>query len=277
VPSPSGELSPDRLRRRAKRVREIVLRELETAPRRTAVLLSSGVDSQLVFRALCELDREPVALSFRVDGREPRDWRTARATAEELGRPFFDVPLLPHLIPDYVRWAVRFGLRSKTGVECFWPRKAALEAAHALRCPAVATGDGGDGYHGVSKRAILHCRDTVEKLDEFRRAYYAKPDWSQTSSIRRYADTLGLDVFMPLAAPDLLDLFLGLTWEEANLPRQKVILRRAFRLPDLPPHINLQLGDSGIAEAFAEAGGVRMYNAAALPADREAAGQGSLL
>jgi len=57
---------------------------------------------------------------------------------------------------------------------------------------------------------------------------------------------------MPLVAPELLDVFLGLSWAEVNRP-EKILLREALRVPDaVPKRQNLQLGDSGIAELFAQ-------------------------
>lgn len=238
-------------------VRRIVLAELEDAPHPTVVLLSSGVDSQLVFAALCEMGYEPWALSFRLDdGREPTDWLAAREAAERYRRPFLDVQLSTDLeeLREYVEWAVSFGLTGKAAIECFWPRKAAIDAvaSHGAGLTAIATGDGGDGYHVLSKKGMIHYRDTVEKMDEFRRWYFGRANWSQVDSIRLYAARQGLAAFMPLAAPALLDVFLGRSWDECNRPRQKRYLREAFPgLWDLPKHQNLQLGDSGIAELFA--------------------------
>lgn len=246
-------------------VREVVLDAAREAPPGTAVLLSGGVDSQVVFRALRELDRDPIAVSFTLEGRESRDFRLAREAAREAGVEFIPITLSRDLtrLREYVEWAVSWGLRSKTGIECFWPRKVTLDAL-AGRVPAVATGDGGDGYFCVSKRGILHFTETVGLTDEFRRAYFAKPDWAQNESIRRYAADLGIGVHMPLADPRLLNLFLGRSWREVNRPRQKQPLRDAFDLTRLPPHMNLQLGDSGIADLFTglveDGSPVRLYN-----------------
>jgi asparagine synthetase B (glutamine-hydrolysing) len=236
------------------KVRRIVLEELEDAPPRTAVLLSGGVDSQLIFAALCDMGKDPIAVSFTLADRESKDFKLARKTAQERRAQFVHVALPTDLglLRTYVSWAVHFrGLRGKAAIECFWPRVAAIKMVEQLGVGALATGDGGDGYHVISKRGMIHFRDTVELMDEFREAYYAKPNWSQTESIRDYAGERGISCFMPLASRRLLDeVFLGLSWEEVNKPRQKILLREAFRLPVLPPHVNLQLGDSGIAELF---------------------------
>lgn len=247
------ELTPIVREELAGKVRDLVLDALRPAERGTGVLLSGGVDSQLVLRALLELEREPVALSFRRAGRESRDWILAKETADEFHVPFVDVvlPADPETLEMYVRWAVPYGLRNKAGIECFWPRARAIQAAIEKGCPAIATGDGGDGYHVLSKKGMIHYRDTVEQMDAFRRWYFGRPDWSQVETIRRYARERGLPVYMPLDQVGLLELFTGLSWDEVNRPKQKILLREAFEIPDrIPKHTNLQLGDSGIAESF---------------------------
>lgn len=255
------------------KVRSIVLDALDAAPSETAVLLSGGVDSQLVFAALRELGKDPVAVSFRMEGTESRDWKLALATAEAHKAPFLDVqlPRDPAHLEDYVGFAVEvLGLRNKAGIECFWPRMIAMLRLKQVGYASFATGDGGDGYHVLSKKGMIHYRHSVEKMDEFRRWYFGREDWSQVKTIRRYAEALSLECWMPLADPRLLDAFLGTTWAEVNKPRQKEHLRAAFDLPKLPPHQNLQLGDSGIAEHFANvaeqlghSGPVKWYNTVA--------------
>lgn len=250
----SRPLDVDKRAAYAAAVRARVCEAAAGAPRGTAVLLSGGVDSQAVIRALGRLGKEPVAVSFRREDREPRDWVIARDTAERLGHPFVDCLLPTDLdaLLAYVREAVtRFGLRKKTAIECFWPRWIALAQIKLAGIPAAATGDGGDGYHGLSKRAMIHYRDSVSDMDGFRRWYFGREDWSQTQTIAEFAARLGLEVYLPLGG--LIDLFMGFSWGEVNLPKQKVLIRDAFQVPDsMPNHQNLQLGDSGIADLFAE-------------------------
>jgi hypothetical protein len=87
---------------------------------------------------------------------------------------------------------------------------------------------------------------------------------------------------MPLADPRLLYACRGWDWESLNSPRQKQPIRDTFeRLETLPPHVNLQLGDSGIAEAFERlTAGDRtarsLYNGAERDAERRASGQEAL-
>jgi hypothetical protein len=225
------------------------------APSGLTVLLSGGVDSQAVLRALLDAGKEPRALSFYAGGKPSRDWELARATARDLRVPFSTVQLEadPAYLRGYVRWAVEFGLRGKAAIECFYPRRAAISAITSRGdSPGIATGDGGDGYFALSKKALIHyAPGGAEKMDEYRAWYFGRPDWSQTTSIRRYAGELGFYVSMPLADPRLLEACRGWDWEGLNKPRQKEPIRQAFEIPDrIPRHANLQLSDSGIAEAF---------------------------
>lgn len=263
----------------AAELRQVVLGDLRHAPEGTGVLLSGGVDSQAVLYALLALEKKPVALSFTLDDRESRDFRLARDTAALVEVPFYPVRLPTDLdvLRRYIAWAVGPPLRlsGKAEIECFWPRWVLIQEAFRLGLPALATGDGGDGYFALSKKGMLHYRETAEKMDEFRDWYFGRGNWSQTRSIRTFAHPL--PVFMPLAHHALRPLFRGRTWEELNQPRQKMPIREAFPpVAELPPHTNLQLGDSGIAELFEEVGGVRTYNEAAKTAGLEESGQGGL-
>jgi hypothetical protein len=242
----------------AGRFREVILAGVRHASSGLTVLLSGGVDSQAVLAALLEAGKEPTALSFRLPGRESRDWLFARETARRWGVPFTDLVLDPRegALRSYVEWAVGYGLRSKAGIECFWPRKAAIDYLEDVGSPGFATGDGGDGYFGLSKKAMIHVRPGgAEAMDAFREWYFARPDWSQTVTIRRYAMDVNpltpMHVVMPLAAKELLDVCRGWDWDGLNRP-QKAPIRDAFpgKLDGLPAHMNLQLGDSGIADAF---------------------------
>jgi asparagine synthetase B (glutamine-hydrolysing) len=258
----------------ARDVRSALSSGLQDAPTGTGVLLSGGVDSQAVIRALVMEGKDPEALSFTLPGGS-RDYAIARQTARKLGVPFRPVLLDPdpYALRRYVDWAVRYGLRSKTAIECFWPRRAAIDTAARLKLPALATGDGGDGYFAISKKAVLHYKD---RMDEFRDWYFGRPDWSQTATIRRYAGQYGLEVYMPLDSDDLRERFRGWGWDALNLPRQKQPIRDVFpELQTLPPHVNLQLGDSGIAELFAEVfrSPRSAYHEAGLSAEREEEGQ----
>lgn len=240
--------------------RETMLQACLHVPSGLTVLLSGGVDSQAVLRALLEAGKAPVALSFRVPGREPRDWVLARQACRGLGVPCTDLILDPSedALREYVHWAVRYGLRGKAQIECFWPRKAAIDYLEDVGSPGLATGDGGDGYFGLSKKAMIHVRPGgAPAMDEFRAWYFGRPDWSQTATIRRYARDVNqvalMHVVMPLAEPALLEATRGWSWEGLNQPKQKQPIRDAFPEPfieRLPPHTNLQLGDSGIADAF---------------------------
>jgi len=50
--------------------------------------------------------------------------------------------------------------------------------------------------------------------------------------------------------PFLLEVCRGWDWDSLNKPQQKMPIRDAWDLHHLPPHVNLQKGDSGISEAF---------------------------
>ena len=60
----------------------------------------------------------------------------------------------------------------------------------------------------------------------------------------------------PYWAADVFKLYKNTSWEDVNKPRQKEAIRKEFPELDhlrLKNHINLQLGDSGIAETVGNA------------------------
>lgn len=239
----------------AEATRRILLEESLKVPEEpVAALLSGGVDSTSVLLALLEAGREPVAYSFVLEGRVSQDFLLARRTARTLGVPFRSVILpgsVDRLIED-VRFLVAGGLTRKADIECAWPRWHALNAVQEAH---LATGDGADGYFGVSRKATVRWSKDPAPLDPFRDEYLDKPNRAQVSTLRGWAAARGVTVWTPWWAAEMREAYRGTSWRDVNRPREKEPVRRAFaaefaKLPKLPRHTNLQLGDSGIAEHF---------------------------
>lgn len=238
-------------------LRREILAGLEHAPEPVALLLSGGADSSSLLFALRELGKEVVAYSFMLDGKLSTDFRDAQRAAGLFGVSFRPV-FLPRdagtLIRD-VRWLVNdLGLRKKTAIECTWPRSYAIRQAAEDGAASLATGDGADIYFGLSKKAMLHYKGSVETMDELRATLYANPHYAQMATTRRLAEELGMPAIYPYKSPEVFELFLGRSWEFVNKPVQKAVIRAAFpegfRRVRVGPHVILQGGDSGIIQHF---------------------------
>lgn len=244
------------------RVEELrkVLLDRTRVPEPCAVLLSNGVDSNTLLAAALRNNRKPIVISFRVAHRISTDWSAARRTADRLGLTFVDVEVSDDVdeIAADVRWAIGLGLRKKADIECAVPVGHAINTASALGIKTLLTGAAADGHYALSRKAVVAAHDgrldDPDWLDAFRSAYFARQDPAQATTMRRYAATQGVDLQAPYIDERILEILRGATWRELNKPRQKTPARLAF--PEIETwgvgrqHVNLQLGDSGIARNF---------------------------
>lgn len=236
---------------RAERCREALLSELADAKKGCRVLLSGGVDSLSVLLALIELGKEPIAMSFMLDGKCSTDFALARRNAKAHGVTFEPVLLptdLETLRADVQHLIRRGGARSKTDIECSWPVWRALKD---LGQADVACGHCADGHFGLSKKAMIHYRHDVEKLEAYREELFSNPGYAQLPILRRLLPDVR--IFAPYRTDAMREVFRGAEWSELNRPKQKQPIRDAFRPArgtKVKLHTNLQLGDSGIAKLF---------------------------
>ena len=223
---------------------------------RVALALSGGIDSTGLLIALRAAGKEVDALTFRLAGTEPGDWTRARTSAATFGATFVDVelPTDQDVLAADVRALVRFGLRKKTAIECLWPMTYVIAASVERRHSVLVVGSCADGHFGISKKAMMHYRQTVAGLDAFRARLFSDPDYAQVASLSRFASARGVEVVVPYRCQTIIDAFRGLRWESINKPRQKEPIWAAFpeaaRANVFRQHVNLQLGDSGIAAHF---------------------------
>jgi asparagine synthetase B (glutamine-hydrolysing) len=248
--------------RLAGRVRQVLLDELAThcpQEREVGVFLSGGADSHSVLFALLAMGVRPTVFSIRREDRESRDFRTALRTARAFELTFIPV-MLPveqqQVLRDLQR-VLRLGARKKADVECLWPRLRLLDAAKAHGDELVVTGDCADAHYVLSRKGMVHYKPRgISGLDEFRAMKFADPNYAQVAMIRTYAATLGIEVAVPWRSEAMQAVFRALPWETCNKPRQKELTRAAFSEAfgrvRVPPHQNLQLGDTGIADRCAE-------------------------
>ena len=220
---------------------------------------SGGMDSSSLVLSALDAGKAVTVVSFTLNDRHSADFKAARRLADQFGLEFLPV-LLPtdvDVINSQVRWIVEsFRTSRKTTVECLFPFVTAFPAIAAAGLDRLLVGHCAGVHFGLSKKAMIHYSHTPDLFRQYRREQMARPDQSQQVSLPTMGRAFGVEVSMPYATSDVFDLWIGLTWEEMNKPRQKEVVRREF--PELAPlkvtqHRNFQVGDSGIAETVGEA------------------------
>jgi len=226
------------------------------------VLLSNGVDSNSILASLIENGRAPFVFSFRVKGYESKDWRMAKITARALDLRFIDVEL-PTNVDDIfkdVHWAVKkMGLTKKADIECSIPVKYALDKAIQLGIADVYSGACADGHYGLTRKAFIEVRNNDKEndpawLENYRLKYFSRENPAQSKTMADYFESKKGVLHVPYLDKGFFPIFAGISHYEMNKPKEKMPIRLAF--PELKEwgvgnkHINLQLGDSGIADNY---------------------------
>lgn len=215
-----------------------------------AVLLSGGIDSSSVLFSLLASGKKVAAYAFMLDGKLSTDFALARRNAATFGCTFTPIFLPTDLLTLKANLLTLKGIgaRKKTDYECGWPM---LHAYAQIKERVVASGMGADGHFCISKKGMLHWR---HRIDEFRLALYNSKTYAQAPIHAALALRYGKKVLTPYLTPEMRAEFLGTSWMEVNKPKQKQPILSAFpaefRRIKVLPHVNLQLGDSGIAEHF---------------------------
>ena len=133
-----------------------------------AILLSGGIDSLSCAIAAHNIGKIVNSYSFFVN--EPSyDYFKSKEVSEIMGWNFTGVSVPTNdLENDWFRLRA-LGAKKKTHYECMWPF---LYVYPKIKETYVLTGWGADGYHGVSKKAVMHYKHPKEKFDQFRDDYF---------------------------------------------------------------------------------------------------------
>lgn len=234
-------------------IKPIMMKLVENLPNEVGLFLSSGIDSRCILFALLEAGKQVHTYSFTLDDRMSRDCEVAQQVSNEFGVKFTKV-LLPTNIQvlkdDVLVLHHKYGCTKKTEYECVWPF---LYAYSVVEEPVVANDILADGHFCISKRARTRFKDD---LDAYRREYFSSPNGGQYLQHLKLAERCETSVFAPYRSQEMIDYFMGTTYEQCNKPHQKQPILNAF--PEqfarckVYPHTNFQLGDSGISEHFNE-------------------------
>tara|TARA_R110000737_G_scaffold15551_1_gene32191 strand:+ start:972 stop:1814 length:843 start_codon:yes stop_codon:yes gene_type:complete len=215
------------------------------------IMLSAGIDSRsLVFESL-EQNKTFNCCTFRMDNIESKDYLEAKALCD-----YYNLELIDIKLPSDVSVLEKdiydlklLGCNSKTDFECFWPFYYAYKE---IKNDTLMTGLAADGHFCLSKKGMIHFKDT--RIDEFRTTYFDKPNAAQRQIHLDYCKGINKTHVMPFLEQEMVDLFLGTSWDDLNKPFQKSIIVYAYKeyfdKVKVYKHTNLQKGDSGISDHF---------------------------
>lgn len=232
-------------------IREIMLNLVDNLPNKVGVCLSSGIDSRCIAFALLDSGRKVHAYSFTLADRVSRDCKVAEDISKEFGFEFTKIVLptdLNVLKQDIIKLHYDYGCKKKTEYECVWPF---LYVYPLVTESVLANGIRADSHFCISKRARLHFKDD---LDAYRLECFNSPNGGQILQHTQLANENGIELFVPYRSDDMINYFMGKTYDECNKPHQKQPILNSF--PEyfsryaIYPHTNFQLGDSGISDLF---------------------------
>ena len=212
-----------------------------------AVLLSGGCDSLSCALAAHEVGLVVNAYSFHLDTHETYDYQMAKKASKIMGWNFTEVSVpTNNLENDWFRLR-DLGAKKKTHYECMWPF---IHLYPKIKEKYVLTGWGADGYHGVSKKAVMHYKNPKEKFDQFRDDYFLPEKTAGLKWHLTVAEKHDKIMVNPYLDEKVKEYFYQFTWDELNKPKQKQATlsnyNDYFSKVRVRKHTNLQLGDSKI-------------------------------
>ena len=239
--------------------------------REVYIATSGGVDSSALAVAVMETDAEPIITSFTLDDRESSDFIAAMNLAQHFGLKF--VPVFVPTNEEFIVNSVldnmrRYRLRRKADIECMYPFIYMINEIGKAGATDLMTGMWADGHFCLSKTGMIHSRHSIEAFQKFRHGYFHGKPKRQQQILPTACKESGISLCAPFWSPAIFELFSNSTWDEVNKPRQKEPIRAAFPELDslrLKNHLNLQLGDSGIADAVGGAMKARFAPASKSP------------
>lgn len=235
------------------KVREALLKSLsEIKEEEVGLLLSGGSGSASVMFALLELGKKVHAYTFHMENVESTDLIKARELTSKYGVKFTAVPLpsdLATLKKDCLYLINEIGCKLKTDVECAFPIKYTLEL---VKEKVLTSGLGDDNFFGLSKKALINYKHSVESMNEYRKTAYDKYE-VQLNLFRKMAKDYGIVLHSPYQSQEMVDVFMDTSWEEINKPKKKQWILDSYPedFENLKTyHANYQKGDSKISDNF---------------------------
>ena len=208
-----------------------------------AILMSGGTDScTLLFTAL-RLGKKVTCYTFKPFGQDTYDSTKAKEICDIFNVPItiIDLPEV-NIVNDFKLLASKYNCRKKTQYECTWPY---IYTFPIIKEKYILSGLAADGYYGVSKKAMIHFRHTLEKMQEFRKSYFKdNPNPAGYLQLKQFCEEYNKILCVPYLDDSVYDYFYDKTWEDINKPHQKHLIQSRFdefKKIKIKGHINYQL------------------------------------
>ncbi|MDK9790658.1 asparagine synthase-related protein [Vibrio sp. D431a] len=223
------------------------------------VPLSSGMDSNSILFSCYELGLNAVAVSFRMDTHESRDFKVAKNNAKALGIPFEEIILdsnVEAIKGDVVKLVRTLKCRKKTEIECTRPMYHLYKLASEIGGDIIISGLGAEYNYLESKKAVMYYK---HRPDEYREMMFEKVKRKECMQIIQHeimCKHFGIEHTMPYLSDTMFREFRGTPWEAS----MKGVVKRPVK--EGYAHIlsmegirvyspqGYQVGDSGIAKSF---------------------------
>ena len=208
-----------------------------------AILMGGGVDSATLLFTCLRLNKKPHGYSFHMEGKPTYDSLKAEEICKIFNVPFTSVPLPKgNLVDDFKLLASQYKCKKKTHFECIFPF---IYTFPMITEKYVLTGVGADSHYVLSKKGMMHFRDTVELMNKFRYNYFhGTINPGGLEQTKQFCDEYNKELCVPYFEPEVYDYFYDRSWEEINKPYQKALIKDRFdefKKIKVKPHINYQL------------------------------------
>lgn len=235
------------------KVSDLLLKKLgDIQDQKVAVLLSGGSGSASVLFALIELGKKIHAYTFNLEGHESTDLKKAIELTNKYDIEFTSIPLptdINTIKKDCVYLINDVGCQLKTDVEICFAFKNSLPL---IQEKVLVTGLGDDNYFGLSKKAQIYYKNSIDLMDKNRIKMFEKLN-VQHKLFEKMAESYGIKIVSPYQTEEMLNIFIGTSYEEINKPKQKQWILDTFPKyfsQEKCYHADLQKGDSKIADNF---------------------------
>jgi len=234
--------------RRDKIINELLTNEIKKSSKdiNVAVLLSGGVDSISVALAAHRIGKKITSYTFHLKDQPTYDTHKAKEISDIMSWSckIIEVPI-DNVVKDFIRLRREIECVKKTHYECCFPF---LYVYPQIEEKEVLSGWAADGYYGVSKKANIRYKHTMEKFNEFREDYFLPDHRAGYLWHKRIADINGKTFITPYLTDAVKQFFWSKDWCELNEPFQKHHVVKAFNefstFGKIKKHINLQLGSN---------------------------------
>lgn len=240
-----------------KRVIDTCLSQL--SDKKILIPLSGGLDSNSILFSCAERNLDCVAVSFRMDSHESRDFKTARANANALGVDFHEIVLSSHVEDikrDLVYAARDLNCKKKTELECIRPMIHLYKVAKELGASVIVSGLGAENVYLETKKAVINYKKTPDLYREMMREKVLLRDSVQLRQHDILCELHNIEHVMPYIVDDMFDTFMGVSWESCMKGTSKRPAKEQYSsflsredIKVFAPQ-GYQLGDTGIGESF---------------------------